>query len=327
MTDRASLPRGAFVLSLDFELIWGTLDLRGPDGFRARCELERTEILDRLLAAFVEFEIPATWLIVGHLFLDRCYTEGGRKHPEIVRPQHAWCAGDWFAHDPGGMEADAPMFLGRSLVEKIRRCPVPQEIGSHSFSHVIFGDSGCSEATAASELAASVDAARAMGLELRTFAFPRNEVGHLPLLAAHGFTTFRGPEPTWYHRPSVPGPIGRLGHLADVLTAAEPPVVLPVLTPDGLVDLAGSMVFFPSHGFRRFIPMALRARRALRGLAAAVRDHRVFHLWMHPTNMADETDGMFRALRRVLEEAARLRDRRVLDTRPMGAVAALAQAP
>ena len=325
MADIASLPRGAFVISLDFELIWGTLDVRGPEGFRARCEVERTAVVDRLLALFVEFEIPATWLIVGHLFLDRCYAEAGTKHPEIVRPRHAWCDGDWFAHDPDGTEVEAPVFLGRSIVEKIRRCPVPQEIGSHSFSHVIFGDPGCSAETAASELAASVDAARQTGLELQSFAFPRNEVGHLALLAAHGFTTFRGPEPRWYHDPRMPTVVSRLGHLADVLMAAEPPVVLPVATSHGLVDVPGSMVFFPSHGFRRFIPMVLRSRRALRGLAAAVRDRRVFHLWMHPTNMADEMEGMFGALRRVLEHAARLRDEGLLDTLPMSAVAATAQ--
>ena len=52
----------------------------------------------------------------------------------------AWERGDWFEHDPCTTETLAPTFFGRSLVEKIRACPTPQEIGSHSFSHVIFGD-------------------------------------------------------------------------------------------------------------------------------------------------------------------------------------------
>src|SRR3712207_8281369 len=38
-----------------------------------------------------------------------------------------------------------------------------------SFSHVIFGDPGCSRATAESELAACVRAARALGVALRSF--------------------------------------------------------------------------------------------------------------------------------------------------------------
>ena len=37
----AELRTGAFTLSLDFELIWGTLDKAGPDGFAYACAIER----------------------------------------------------------------------------------------------------------------------------------------------------------------------------------------------------------------------------------------------------------------------------------------------
>ena len=66
------LERGVFTLSLDFELIWGTLDLFGPDRFRRACEVERSVVFDRLLALLEELEISATWCVLGHLFLDRC---------------------------------------------------------------------------------------------------------------------------------------------------------------------------------------------------------------------------------------------------------------
>src|SRR4051812_43062324 len=128
------LETGVFTISLDFELIWGTLDLFGPEQFRRACEIEREKIIDLLLDLFVEFEFPATWCILGHLFLDKC--DG--RHPEITRANHDWVEGDWFENDPGEIENDKSIFSGRSLVEKIKNCPVPQEIGSHSFSHVIF---------------------------------------------------------------------------------------------------------------------------------------------------------------------------------------------
>src|SRR5262250_2242967 len=119
MADTPRLDSGIFTLSLALELIWGTLDLFGPDGFRNRCEVERHVVIDRLLGLLSEFEVSATWLIVGHLFLDRCYRENGKKHPQIARPTHAWSRGDWFANDPDGTEAEAPLFLARSVVEKI----------------------------------------------------------------------------------------------------------------------------------------------------------------------------------------------------------------
>ena len=313
--------RGVFTISIDFELIWGTLDLFGPGRFRKACEVERSVVIDRLLDLFVEFNISATWCVLGHLLLERCSNEAGGKHPEIVRPAHSWHSGDWFDDDPTGSEASTPIFYARSLVDKIRGCSVPQEIGCHSFSHVIFGDSGCSRATADSEVAACVRAGRELGIEMRSFAFPRNEVGHLDVLKEHGFVSYRGPEPQWYEGKNRPAILRRLGHLWDVIAAATPPVVLPERSESGLWNIPGSMIYFPMHGLRRHVPVSRRVKRAIKGLNAAVARRRVFHLWFHPTNFADETEAMFSGLRKILERAAALRASNQLAVLPMGALA------
>ncbi len=318
MSATIALSKGVFTISLDFELIWGTMDLFGPEGFRRACEVERAAVIDRLLELFAEFEVPATWCTLGHLFLDHCTCQDGHKHPEIVRPAHRWHQADWFTHDPCSNEAQAPIFYGRELLEKIRRCPVPQEIGSHTFSHVIFGDAGCSRATAQSEIAACVRLADESGINLRSFAFPRNMVGHLDVLREAGFTCYRGPEP--YEETRWPKAVQRLLHLGAVLTAWPPPVFLPERTPSGLWNIPGSMMYFPMHGRRRHIPLRWRVRRALKGLNAAARRRRVFHLWFHPTNMADEMDAMFDGLRQILRHAQALRRSGQLDVLPMSAL-------
>jgi hypothetical protein len=157
---------------------------------------------------------------------------------------------------------------------------------------------------------------------MRSFSFPRSGVGHLGLLAEHGFTCFRGLEPSWYNRPKRGAMVRRFGHLLDILLVTAPPVVLPVRHPDGLIEIPGSMVYFPTHGFRRVIPMAWRTRRAMKGLQAAVDRRRVFHLWTHPTNLADAVEPMLASLRAILERAARLRDRGLLRISPMREFAA-----
>ena len=215
-----ALDRGVFTISLDFELIWGTLD-RGVNTFRAACELEREVVVDRLLALLTEYEISATWCTLGHLFLESCAPVDGRKHPEIVPPAHEGIA-DWFEHDPSGTEQSDPIFYGKMLVDRVLGCPVPQEIGSHSFSHPRFGEPGCSRETADTELTECVRLARERGLELRSFAFPRNRVGHLDVLREHGFTAYRGPDPAWYEGGRWPRPVKRLGHVADVVLARRP---------------------------------------------------------------------------------------------------------
>jgi peptidoglycan/xylan/chitin deacetylase (PgdA/CDA1 family) len=318
------LNRGAFTISLDFELIWGTLDLFGPSKFSQACEKERL-LIDRLLNLFAEYEIPATWCILGHLFLKECICTARGKHPDIVRPRHAWCQKDWFEHDPCSDEETAPLFYAHSLVKKIRACPIEQEIGCHTFSHVIFGDKGCTRATAESELRACVELARSLGIELRSFAFPRNQVGHLDVLQTYGFHCYRGPEPVWHEKVPIPDLVKRFSRLWEVLTRAQPPTVLPQLTASGLWNIPGSMIYFPMNGMRRFIPVDWRIRRALKGLQAAAQQKRIFHLWFHPTNMADQTEEMFRGLTRILEHASFMRKRGELDICGMTELATAAQ--
>lgn len=311
------LPRGVFIISLDFELIWGTADLFGPKQFWKACESER-KLIQRLLNLFEKYNISATWCTLGHLFLDSCRLENGIKHPDIIRPHHPWCQGDWFQHDPCGDEKTAPLFYARSLIKQILECRIPQEIGSHSFSHVIFGDPGCTPETANSELGACVKVARELGVVLRSFAFPRNSVGHLETLRRHGFRCFRGQDPNWYEYLSWPIILKRLAHLADVLFSVEPPVVLPELTTEGLWNIPGSMILFPMHGIRRYLPMRSRVLRAIKGLDAAVKKRRIFHLWFHPTNLADSTEEMFRGLEQIIQHAECLRNRGDLEFHSMG---------
>ena len=316
----AALERGVFTISLDFELIWGTLD-RGVDAFREACEREREVIIDRLLGLLAEFEISATWCTLGHLFLERCTPRDGRKHPEIVPPTHQGIA-DWFERDPCTGEESDPIFYGKSLVDRVLACPVRQEIGSHSFSHPRFGEPGCSRETADTELAECVRLARERGLELRSFAFPRNRVGHLDVLREHGFTAYRGPDPAWYEDGRWPRPVKRLGHLADVVLARRPPVGLPEEVLPGLWNLPGSMIYFPMHGRRRHIPLSRRVARAVKGLNTAADQRRIFHLWFHPTNLAFETDAMFDGLYGIFERAAELRASGDLAIKPMGDIVA-----
>jgi peptidoglycan/xylan/chitin deacetylase (PgdA/CDA1 family) len=313
------LERGAFTISLDFELIWGTLDIIGPDKWSDLFRRERAVVIDRLLELFVEFDVSATWCILGHLFLDGCSAENGLKHPEIVRAHHAWHPADWFIDDPCATVAAAPNFYGRDLVMKIRDCAVAQEIGSHSFSHVIFGDKGCSAEAARSELAECLRLAREMDIEMSSFVFPRNEIGHLDLVGEFGFKCYRGVEPNWFEKPQYPHRFRRMMRLIDVLRRAKPPVVLPEREENGLWNIPGSAMYFPMHGARRYIPAGARTKRAFKGLAAAAAEKKIFHLWFHPTNMVDETEKMFAGLRKILEYAALLRNKGKLDILPMKA--------
>jgi hypothetical protein len=106
-----------------------------------------------------------------------------------------------------------------------------------------------------------------------------------------------------------------------VVTASKPPVVLPEKDEAGLWNIPGSAIYFPRHGLRRFVPMQLRIRKALKGLAEAARRRRIFHLWFHPTNLAHGTDAMIAGLRQILGRAAELRRTGELEILTMSQIA------
>jgi len=314
-----ALERGVFCLSLDFELAWGSRDLMAdPAPLLRRARITRERVFSALLALLQAREVVATWATVGHLFLDR----GDPEALGLVPPRHAWRAAPWFEGVPAGSEAQHPAFYARSLVLRLR--DAGQEIGSHSFSHPIFGDPGCSRACAESDLARCVAEAEALGIELRSFVFPRNIPGHVDLLARHGFTCWRGQEPAWYHRRGVPGPVGRLAHFSHVARAARPPTVMPSRGAHGLWNIPASVSFLPIDGVRRLIPLGQRVRRCVRGIDQAARERRVCHLYLHPINLASDPPAMLAALERVLSHAARRRDAGDLEILSMGQIAARA---
>lgn len=319
-------PRGVFTISLDFELVWGSRDLVRGDMTRllAEARVTRTKVFDALLGLLVAHGIVATWATVGHLFLGEAARVGGVLHPEVVVPRHAWHPTSWFEGIPAGTEAEHPEYYGRSLLLRLR--DAGQDIGSHSFSHPIFGDAGCSREAADTDLARCVSAAEALGIRLRAFVFPRNRPGHVDLLARHGFTCWRSVEPVWYQRTGVPRAVGRLVHLGEVAMASRPPVVVPFRDAHGLWCIPASGSFLPTAGVRRLIPLRQRVARAVRGIDAAVATHRLSHLWLHPINLAAEPDRLVGAIRQIIEHAARQRDAGRLEILSMTAVAERAAA-
>ncbi len=317
------LPSGVFTLSLDFELVWGSRDL-APDP----TELVRQSIVTRqavfgpLLDSLLSTGIRATWATVGHLFLDRAEPGNGPLHSDLEPPHHAWHPRPWFEGVPAGTESSEPAWYGRSLVQRL--VAAGQEVGSHSFSHPIFGDEGCSRQAADQDLARCVAEARKLGIALRSFVFPRNQPGHVDLLARHGFRCWRPPEPSSLAR--LPKSVGRLGHLAQVALARTPPTVLPTRDAHGLWCVPGSAVFLPTHGVRRLIPMRQRVARCIRGIDAAAAQRRIFHLYTHPINLADRPEACLSAFQEIFEHAARLRDAGRLDILSMDEVADRAEA-
>ncbi|MGH9210718.1 MAG: hypothetical protein ACRD2C_08545 [Acidimicrobiales bacterium] len=311
------LERGVFVVSIDTELAWGLAHRRNgsgrvdPDAIAAHDLDREREVIEAMLDVFTRHEIAATWAIVGHLFLDHC-TPGadGRPHPEVVRPSYPWLDGDWFDIDPSASHEEAPFYYGRDIVERIAACPVAQEIASHGFSHVMAGEPGCSAAVFASELAASQAVAARRGLQLRSFVYPRNSIGHRDELVAAGFSSYRGSRPAAFAASSRWSRRARA--LVDCMRPSAGSAVVPTREASGLWNIPQTYIFAPASSRRR-LPPALWVRQPLVRLRQAARERSLFHLWFHPYNVTAAPERALDALERLCRAASVLRDQRRLD--------------
>jgi hypothetical protein len=298
----------AVVLSVDAELAWGG---HGHPESPRHVETAR-DSWSRLLAVLDEFDVPATWAVVGHLFLPECDGE----HAEHPTPTD-----DWFGGEPGGRAARSPLWFAGGLVEAIADADADHEIAGQPFSHVGFDDERTTREVAVGETRASLEAAADAGFSLESFVLPGNQVAHRDVLAAYGVTCYRGGRPPLWFDDARLQTLARTVDLT--VSKTSPPLVEPEVDDYGLVNVPASMSLFDFEGRTRTLlertwddPMVRAARR---GIDRAADGDGVFHLWLQPNDLGDDRD--FERLRSVLEHLDAVRDETGLPVRTMGEMA------
>ncbi len=189
-------------------------------------------------------------------------------------------------------EKENPLWYGKDTIKEINKVEY-QEIASHSYSHEIFTD--INEKNAEKEIRKN---------KAKSFVFPRNKVAHLQLLKENGFISFRGPDKTTH----------------ELLIPRIPPVYKPHLK-CGLVEIPGSMYFVSGRGFRKYIPKNLRYLKCKLGIDQAIKMGRVFHIWFHPVDFANDTAKLFSDFEKILKYAAKKRKLGSLKVKNMGQIA------
>ena len=280
------LERGVFCISIDLELGWGYVDNPSVEHMRLVQRLERP-VISRLLEIFGEYEIPATWATVGRL-LEREAEPSGPSAAHTL--EEAWYAPD--------------------VVEQIRGARCEQEIGSHSFGHIIY--SKATQAQAAADLDAAARVHKAHGLDFVSFVFPDNKVNHIGLLAARGIKVFRSGAST-----ETLSRFGRLGRAVDKFLPTAPGTVQPIFHDSGLIELPGCLPLIGRNGIRRLIAPGIVLHKARCGLDAAANSKSVFHFWFHPHNLYFGADTQFKLLTAIAAMAAELRRKHMLHIWPM----------
>lgn len=299
------MPNGTFVISLDFELMWGVRDKLTIEKYGEHIRGVRN-VIPRLLETFRKHDVKGTFSTVGFLFFETkqellsnlppikpCYTNKKLSPYEDYLDQ------------VGENEQKDLYHFAASLIRQIQQYP-EQEIGTHTFSHYYCLENGQTLSQFKADIEAAIIAAKAFNIEVKSLVFPRNQYNeeYLKVCSELGVTCYRGNERSWLYSAKngeeetllrrafrlVDAYINISGH--HCYSDAGLRNVFPV-------DVPSSRFLRPfSPGLKMFEPM--RLRRIKKSMTHAAQKKQLYHLWWHPHNFGTNRDQNFAFLDEIL---------------------------
>ena len=303
---------GSFVISLDFELMWGVRDHRSIADY-GDAVLGGREAIPLMLSRFQEAGIRATWATVGLLFAKS--RDEMLAFAPVLRPDYEDATLSPYPDIEngviGGNEAEDPYHFGASLIDRIADTP-GQEVATHTYSHFYCMEPGAGPGAFEADLTSAVAIAKNAGHEVRSIVFPRNQMGPASAdqSARLGVDIFRGSAEGWLYRPRSGEETTRLFRLVRFIDGALPIGPSQVVRP----RQNGSALNVPASRFLRPWSRKLRAYHALHirrietEMAAAARSGQCYHLWWHPHNFGRDMARNLAQLDRVIACFKRCRD-------------------
>jgi len=289
---------GYFLFSLDTELAWGHFDSFQPGIFSPDGKRERNAII-RILDMLDEFNLVATWAVVGHLFYEKC------EQCEIC-PVLEW-KGQYPSFDQI-YDGNFALWYGADIMKILVQRSSRHEIAFHGYTHRIFNERSLSRQDARIEIQEWLRVTQRMKVDHpRAVVFPRNQVGFLDLFKEYGFVCYRGDEllpPDYYSIPFL----GKLLNRIDLIMQFRIPQVYKVSpNPSGLINLPASRGLFRINRNFDLLLDRLNLRRfhidrMIKGVEKAANEKKVIHLYAHPYEFRTERD--FEKLKCLFESVA-----------------------
>ena len=309
---------GTLIVSLDFELFWGMLDVCPLEKYKDNV-LGGRKAIPEMLALFRKYGIHATWASVGFLF-----AEGPEDlktfFPDLL-PAYADKALDPYTYLETISGEDRDCFFAPELLGKIASTP-GQEIGSHTFCHYYCREAGQTPEQFAADMTAAKAIAAAKGYDVKSVILPRNqcEPEYTQVLKETGYTAYRDEENDWIHEKIKFRPLLRLLRLADVYLPLTGQGGYHPKNEDGICNVTGSRMYQPICGPLAFAE-GLKIRRIKRQMLHAAKTGKTFHLWWHPHNVGTRTEEHMDQLEEIFRYYLELKEQYGMQSLNMGEAA------
>jgi len=318
---------GIFTVSLDCELYWGVRDNRTiPQYDRNLLGVRRA--VKEILTAFHDYDIHATWAIVGFLFFTDAQslrTSLPDRLPQYIDPSLSP-----YTYIREADKLESVYHFAPDIVDLIREYE-DQEIATHTFSHYYCLEEGQDAESFCADISSAIKKAESGGLKLKSLVFPRNQVNdeYLSLMTESGIKCYRGNESGWLHRAVCRKDESRLRRVLRILDAY---INITGYNTHSLKRASSERPFnIPSSRFLRPYSRRLRwfenlrLRRIKEAMSDAARHNRIFHLWWHPHNFGINTTQNIVFMKMILEHYRLLKMKYGMVSLNMGEISELVE--
>ncbi|MEP7236262.1 MAG: polysaccharide deacetylase family protein [Ferruginibacter sp.] len=279
--------KGTFVISLDFELLWGVWDVTTKEKYGNHI-LGVKQVIPELLDLFSTYNFKATIATVGILFAEN--REKLEPFIPVIKPGYSNPAYNVYENefaDIGFNETDDPYHFGYSLFKLIKNSN--HEMATHTFSHYFCLEEGQTVEEFDADIKAAIKIANAGNIQISSMVFPRNQMAedYLPVLMNNGINVYRGNPLSWIYNPrkfSAEVPFIRLCRLLDTYFPISGNNTFVIKKETGMpVNVPASRFLKPYNKNLAWLEK-LKLKRIMNEMTYAAKNKELYHLWWHPHN-------------------------------------------
>lgn len=306
--------QGSFVISLDFELLYGMNDKSKLERW-TKTALGARLVIPELLQLFQQNEIHATWGIVGMLYAKN-KEMWHQMQPEILPQYENSRFSNYIQAEVGADEEKDPLHYAPSLIRQIAATP-NQEIGSHTFSHYYCMEKGQTKESFEADVKAAIHMHEnyfhdinctdtCQKQKIQSLIFPKNQFqgAYLEILKKYGITAVRGNEKGAMYCASESGErmIKRGMRLLDSyvnLSGYHTYAHQNLEKINGILDIPSSRFLRP-YSKKLCVLEGLKINRIKGQMRHAAKKGEIFHLWWHPHNFGSNTEKNMENLQKII---------------------------
>ena len=295
--------KGTLIISLDFEMMWGALDLWTPEDYGQTNVQHVEEVIQRLITLFKKYEIHATFASVGLLMLRG--KEEEKKYRPSMPPSYLNAKLSPYNDNYIDNIGQESLYFAPYIIHFLKE-QKNVEVASHTFSHYYCWEKGQTAEQFEEDMRLTSKVAKEKGVQLDSIVFPRNQVSnaYLEICAKYGFKVYRGISPRFSSLPknNIHAFLQRIGRLIDTYNIWGTPSTIKhqSINTEPIINVPSSRFLRP-YDRRLKLLDRLRLKRIQREMSYAAKHGEMYHLWWHPHNFGANMNENFDFLEKILE--------------------------